>query len=1486
MSSKTSVVRSTWRILGVLVCASLIVSTLPPAYARSALVQANVERLASAAQPLKAVGDDQPSTTAEVSDWSQGISLLSRVTLSLQSAVPITYGQTMTGTIQGPGQVVTYTFTASAGDKVLVRMSKSSGTLWPGITVYSPDGTKACEAYSSSTAVIASCTLTSTGTFSILAYDYFGTGTGDYSLYLQRLNNPGSPVSIALGQTLSGSITTPAEMDTYTFTASAGDKMLVRMSISSGTLWPGITVYSPDGTRLCETYSSSTAVIASCTLTSTGTYSILAYDYFGTGTGDYSLYLQRLNNPGSPVPIALGQTLSSSITTPAEMDTYTFAASAGDMVLVRMSKSSGTLWPGIAVYSPDGTRLCETYSSSTAVIASCTLTSTGTYSILAYDYFGTGTSDYSLYLQRLNNPGSLVSIALGQTSSGSITTPAEMDTYTFTASAGDMVLVRMSKSSGTLWPGITVYSPDGTKGCEAYSSSTAVIASCTLTSTGTYSILAYDYFGTGTGAYSLYLQRLNNPGSPVPIALGQTSSGSITTPAEMDTYTFTASAGDMVLVRMSKSSGTLWPGITVYSPDGTRLCETYSSSTAKIISCTLSSTGTYSILAYDYFGTGTGDYSLYLQRNNPGIPVPITFGVPQEIEVTSDLPAWFQIEVLSNTANLFLTLQKYGSWSGDLKLYSGTQVLASSSDYADQILRWPSPTPGKYLVEVSGSGSGRLTTYAALPELPLGQWVVGSILRPWGSAWYQFTMPPGQSSFFIRVETIGLWSQLQVYRGSLGSIPVWSASGPTMDLAIPSPQPGIYYVHLVDSAWIQGSNQVRDHMIKADVVPIEPPPCTSPLVTKISPTKGGTAGLVTVNINGQCLDPQSTVCLERQGHTDVCATTVTGTLDSRTLAATFSLSATEPGNWTLAATNRYSQTATAPISFTVEAGGKANVWVRVVGRAQIRVGREQTYIIRYGNSGSVNAKGVTLWIMGIPKDASWKTGFKITPPPRMLGTETVNWDEVPISVELTDQIAIPLVLPVVPPGFEGELPIRISIPTQRQFQLRAWVDPVGLFGSSEVTGLSCSLTTGADDCIKGLLGKIAGLVPGLDCLMSVLDTLYGSIGTEASDGSTIMSGIQNWTGVILNCAEFLGIGGVLLDAINTAKEIADLLSDIQLIGDCTDAILNEFLLPIEALTSVSPEDKYGPVGYDTPGTPASGLKHWIPVSQSLDYRVDFWNKENAPAATVDVVITDRLSSNLDWSTFKFTEIGFLDWKVQLEPSQYFNVDVNNVAITLSRYYTGQPVVNLMVNAEGSFDPISGTIKWQFHALDPVTRQPPENPYAGFLPPITHSGWEIGWVKFTASPRPGLSSGTTISNQAFVKFDVDVFKPAPAQGPFINTLDALPPVSAAQSPTGTQRCNSFPATWSGQDDQNGSGLRSFDVYADDLGDTAPAYLWQAGTTATFATFMGAPGHRYGFYIRARDNAGNIEADPGPSGYDLEVTAGMYCTWLPLVLKANP
>jgi len=89
-------------------------------------------------------------------------------------------------------------------------------------------------------------------------------------------------------------------------------------------------------------------------------------------------------------------------------------------------------------------------------------------------------------------------------------------------------------------------------------------------------------------------------------------SASIDLPAEMDAYTFVGASGDQIIVRMSKTSGSLWPLIRVYRPNGTLLCQHYSPSTAEV-SCSLTSSGTHTILVGDGFdGTFTGAYNLYL----------------------------------------------------------------------------------------------------------------------------------------------------------------------------------------------------------------------------------------------------------------------------------------------------------------------------------------------------------------------------------------------------------------------------------------------------------------------------------------------------------------------------------------------------------------------------------------------------------------------------------------------------------------------------------------------------------------------------------------------------------------------------------------------------------------------------------------------------------------------------------------------------------
>jgi len=62
--------------------------------------------------------------------------------------------------------------------------------------------------------------------------------------------------------------------------------------------------------------------------------------------------------------------------------------------------------------------------------------------------------------------------------------------------------------------------------------------------------------------------------------------------------------------------------------------------------------------------------------------------------------------------------------------------------------------------------------------------------------------------------------------------------------------------------------------------------------------------------------------------------------------------------------------------------------------------------------------------------------------------------------------------------------------------------------------------------------------------------------------------------------------------------------------------------------------------------------------------------ENATAPACDVFVKDQLDATLDWSSFRFEEIGFLNWTVKLEPCQYFNL-----------YVDMRPEMGLIVNVE-------------------------------------------------------------------------------------------------------------------------------------------------------------------------------------------------------------
>ena len=371
------------------------------------------------------------------------------------------------------------------------------------------------------------------------------------------------------------------------------------------------------------------------------------------------------------------------------------------------------------------------------------------------------------------------------------------------------------------------------------------------------------------------------------------------------------------------------------------------------------------------------------------------------------------------------------------------------------------------------------------------------------------------------------------------------------------------------------------------------------------------------------------------------------------------------------------------------------------------------------------------------------------------------------------------------------------------------------------------------------------------------------------------AGVVNAVGKVLLSAAVGQVTGAKLQPSlpkYVAEAVAAIIINLPRLVEALDGlgseVIKDWVVPVlstlsRLYTSRTPEDKFGPAGYDASGVQGSAGVRYVGSGHDFSYQIEFWNKADAEVATQDAVIMDPLDPDVfDLSTLEITRVGLLAWDLPLAGGQSLDTRIDlrpemDLAVEI-RAGLGMHVPGFANNAD-----IDGnTLVFWFHAVDPVTGEYPEDPFAGFLPPLNpDTRYEIGWVDFTVAPVAGLPSGTQVANQAFVEFDFlgDIADhPAPKEGPWINRIDAEAPTSRAESLPEQVAGLEATISWTGQDEVEGSGLASYDVYvSDDGGEYA---LWLEDTMETSAVFHGQHGHKYAFYTLATDNVGHVEEWP--------------------------
>ena len=254
-----------------------------------------------------------------------------------------------------------------------------------------------------------------------------------------------------------------------------------------------------------------------------------------------------------------------------------------------------------------------------------------------------------------------------------------------------------------------------------------------------------------------------------------------------------------------------------------------------------------------------------------------------------------------------------------------------------------------------------------------------------------------------------------------------------------------------------------------------------------------------------------------------------------------------------------------------------------------------------------------------------------------------------------------------------------------------------------------------------------------------------------------------------------------------------------------------------------------------------GAPDWLAEGDAITYTVEFENQPNASAPAQTVAITDSLTTNLDWSTLQLSTIAFNDVLIEIPPGvQNFSTNV----------YVGTDPNPAAVSV--SLNPVTGVLTWLIESIDPVTGQLVTDPLAGFLPPDNAFGQGEGYVTYTIEPVSGLATGTQITNQASIVFDLNAAIVTPTT---TNTMDVTPPTSSITAlPANSSPV--IPVSWSGSD--VGSGIVGYDIYVSANGGLWTPWLLE--TTNTSAMFSGSYSNTYAFYSVAYDAVGNMEAAP--------------------------
>jgi len=252
-------------------------------------------------------------------------------------------------------------------------------------------------------------------------------------------------MAITYGSLVTCSVTPVGDVDLFQFQGTTGETVqgVVVATGTTASTSPEfcVALYGPSGATVVNYQCAHPTTSFSATLASTGTYKIQVVTAYFTGTGPYTVSLERLSAPPSPTarPIAFQSIVDDQINLVGESDLYTFNALAGTVVqgTVVATGTTASTSPEFceALYGPSGATVINYQCAYPTTSFSATLASPGTYTIQVVTAYFTGTGPYTVNLVCLADcPAQAPAAVTVGLTSGSGTSPTF--TFAFSDSGG------------------------------------------------------------------------------------------------------------------------------------------------------------------------------------------------------------------------------------------------------------------------------------------------------------------------------------------------------------------------------------------------------------------------------------------------------------------------------------------------------------------------------------------------------------------------------------------------------------------------------------------------------------------------------------------------------------------------------------------------------------------------------------------------------------------------------------------------------------------------------------------------------------------------------------------------------------------------------------------------------------------------------------------------------------------------------------------